>query len=54
MKELADKLGEARDKLSFSEKQQNHKRGDFPSVSIGTSFGGGSKVRSTLFYLTPT
>lgn len=44
MKELESKLTQARAKMTFSKKQKAHKRGPYPSVSVGNSFGGGSKV----------
>lgn len=45
MKELGEAVGKAREEMTFSKKQKEHVRGTFPSVSVGTSFGGGSKVR---------
>lgn len=45
MDDLAARVKEARDTMTFSAKQNSNKRGHFPSVSVGTSFGGGSKVR---------
>lgn len=44
MKELEEAIAKAREKMSFSKKQKKHVRGKFPSVSVGNSFGGGSKV----------
>lgn len=48
--ELAGLLSKAGSKMTFSRKQRSggHKRGDFPSVSVGTSFGGGSKVEQCI------
>lgn len=45
MKELEEAIGQAQEKMTFSKKQKEHVRGVFPSVSVGSSFGGGSKVR---------
>lgn len=44
MKELEDLLHLAHDGMTFTPKQMATKRGLFPSVSVGNSFGGGSKV----------
>ncbi|KAE9388176.1 hypothetical protein BT96DRAFT_836639, partial [Gymnopus androsaceus JB14] len=43
MKELETKIMKSRANMSFSEKQKKNKRGPYPSVSVGNSFGGGSK-----------
>lgn len=44
VEELANKISAVREQTKFSNKQLNHKRGEFPSVAFGTSFGGGSLV----------
>jgi hypothetical protein len=44
MNRLLQKIRTARSKMTFSRKQTKQPRGDFPSVSVGNSFGGGSKV----------
>lgn len=51
MKELTEAIRQAHEKMTFSEKQTTHIRGEFTSVSVGNSFGGGSKVflQHTLF-----
>jgi hypothetical protein len=33
-----------RSKASFTPEKMEHRRGDFPSVTAGISFGGGQKV----------
>ncbi|KAJ3751711.1 hypothetical protein EV360DRAFT_97671 [Lentinula raphanica] len=50
MKELEELLRSARKKMSFSQKQRNNKRGSGPSVSMGTSFGGGSQGPGTMAF----
>lgn len=44
MTKLTAQIKDARGGMTFSKKQEAHKRGKFPSVAVGTSFGGGSKV----------
>lgn len=44
MTELTAQIKDARGSMTFSKKQEAHKRGKFPSVAVGTLFGGGSKV----------
>ncbi|KAE9391872.1 hypothetical protein BT96DRAFT_1000930 [Gymnopus androsaceus JB14] len=50
MKELEDAIANAREKMSFSNKQKEHIRGEYPSVSMGNSFGGGSKRPGTMAF----
>ncbi|KAJ3727844.1 hypothetical protein C8R42DRAFT_572634, partial [Lentinula raphanica] len=42
MKDLEEQVRSARKEMTFSEKQTKNKRAPCPSVSMGTSFGGGS------------
>lgn len=39
-------LTEARDKCTFTQARLEHARGNFPTQGVGTSFGGGSLVRT--------
>ncbi|KAJ3752821.1 hypothetical protein EV360DRAFT_54542, partial [Lentinula raphanica] len=50
MKDLEDLVRAARRKMTFSEKQKNNKRVSGPSVSLGTSFGGGSQRPGTMAF----
>ncbi|KAJ3727647.1 hypothetical protein C8R42DRAFT_572414, partial [Lentinula raphanica] len=36
-------LEQAHERISFTEKEENHRRGDFPAAAYGISFGGGQK-----------
>ncbi|KAJ3712277.1 hypothetical protein C8R42DRAFT_594994 [Lentinula raphanica] len=36
-------LEQAHERISFTEKQENHRRGDYPAAAYGISFGGGQK-----------
>ncbi|KAJ3712627.1 hypothetical protein C8R42DRAFT_699196 [Lentinula raphanica] len=51
-KDLEAQLRSARKEMSFSEKQRNNKRAPCPSVSMGTSFGGGSLRPGTMAFHT--
>ncbi|KAJ3765039.1 hypothetical protein FB446DRAFT_655799 [Lentinula raphanica] len=50
MNNLEELVRVARGKMTFSEKQKNNKRVSGPSVSIGTSFGGGSERPGTMAF----
>ncbi|THV00197.1 hypothetical protein K435DRAFT_657536, partial [Dendrothele bispora CBS 962.96] len=41
VKEGAEKIDRAREELSFTRKQTEHSRGDFPAISVGVAYGGG-------------
>ncbi|KAJ3831415.1 hypothetical protein F5878DRAFT_647651, partial [Lentinula raphanica] len=43
MTNLKTLLQDARDKMTFTSKQKSSMRGQYPSVAMGTSFGGGSQ-----------
>lgn len=40
----ADDVREAGDACVFSDEQLEHRRGEFPALAVGVSFGGGQKV----------
>jgi len=44
MKQLAGLMGLAKDIVRFDEEDAKHRRGHYPSINTGISFGGGSKV----------
>jgi len=44
LKSLEGDMVEARGKLSFPTGSTEHRRGNFPNVSTGISYGGGSQV----------
>jgi hypothetical protein len=44
-------MTQAREVASFSMEQQNHRRGQFPVLAAGASFGGGQKVRRCRFFV---
>jgi hypothetical protein len=39
-----DAIEKAASQCRFSAKQSNHRRGEFPALATGVSFGGGQKV----------
>ena len=44
MKKLVGLMGLAKETIRFNEGGVKHRRGRYPSVNTGISFGGGSKV----------
>jgi hypothetical protein len=40
----ADAIRAARDVACFSDECKKHRRGNFPALAVGVSFGGGQKV----------
>lgn len=46
LKSLKGAMADSRDKLKFGEGSQTHRRGEYPTLSTGISYGGGSKVGS--------
>jgi hypothetical protein len=42
---LSDAIREARAQCDFSKKDKKHRRGNFPAMAVGVSFGGGQPVR---------
>ena len=59
MRELTGKMIMARDALNFVDKEAKHRRGAYPSVNTGISYGGGAKVcpavrPSSVFLMTAT
>ncbi|KAJ3965065.1 hypothetical protein EV361DRAFT_955360 [Lentinula raphanica] len=48
--ELEEQVRSARKKMTFSQKQRSNKRVSGPSVSMGTSFGGGSQAPGTMAF----
>ena len=42
-------FGYLRDNLHFNKSQVDHRRGNFPAVSVGISFGGGQQVCTRYF-----
>ncbi|KAF9044681.1 hypothetical protein BDP27DRAFT_1141447, partial [Rhodocollybia butyracea] len=50
MTELTAQIKDARGSMTFSKKQEAHKRGKFPLVAVGTLFGGGSKRPGTMAF----
>ncbi|TDL13952.1 hypothetical protein BD410DRAFT_817250 [Rickenella mellea] len=43
-----DAIQDERGRMSFSDKQVNHRRGDFPAVGVGVSYGGGQRAPGNL------
>ncbi|KAJ3746951.1 hypothetical protein EV360DRAFT_57211, partial [Lentinula raphanica] len=50
MKDLEEQVRSAREEMTFTEKQSKNKRAPCLLVSMGTSFGGGSLVRTMAFH----
>lgn len=48
----AEAVKEAGDNLRFPRGADSHRRGDFPAVAVGASFGGGQRVSCLLLYRT--
>jgi hypothetical protein len=48
LKLLEKEMEIARDSLSFGKGTDQHRRGEYPTMSTGISYGGGSKVRGSL------
>ena len=48
MKTLAHAMDSARLKMSFRDEQTAHRRGDYPTVTTGISYGGGAMVGQSL------
>jgi hypothetical protein len=46
-----DAIEKVASQCSFSTKQSNHRRGEFPALATGVSFGGGQKVRPIYNYI---
>ena len=44
--DLERAMEDARSKLGFKAGTQGHRRGEYPHISTGISYGGGSKVRT--------
>ncbi len=44
----SDALTEARRKCTFTKARLVHARGNYPTQGVGTSFGGGSQVRTSV------
>ena len=42
--EAAHEIENARTLLSFKDKETHHRRGDFPAIAVGVSYGGGQSV----------
>lgn len=42
--EISQAMTEARGKVLFSPQQLSHRRGEYPALAVGGSFGGGQKV----------
>lgn len=44
MESLDNLMGSLMDTVQFSEKECDHRRGNYPAIHTGISYGGGSKV----------
>jgi hypothetical protein len=45
--EAGEQIREARGQCQFTEKQAHHRRGDFPALAVGISYGGGQTVSAS-------
>lgn len=53
MQRLAHAMDRAKQEIGLDDTETPHRRGDYPCVSTGLSFGGGSKVGAFLAYPYP-